>query len=72
MNCDWYFTNKDCESCCHSQVVDVSSDYEAHQWQCNLRHNIDGQMDPAKKQCGLLAGEHYKADTTYSIKKTKS
>mgnify|MGYP001609192543 CR=1 FL=1 len=71
MNWDIYVTNKDCKSCCHSRVVDVSSDYEAHEWQCSLGHYINGQMEPDKKQCGLSAGEHYVADTTYSIKKTK-
>ena len=70
MNCDWYFTNKDCKKCCFSRVVDISSDYEAHEYQCDKKHRIEGQMDVNKKGCKLSAGEYYVAGKV-SIHKTK-
>ena len=59
MFCDWYFTNEDCKRCSYSRVVDISSDYEAHEWQCIKGHIIEGQFDLNKKGCGLLEGIYY-------------
>lgn len=62
MNADWCFTNKDCEACCFSRIVDISSDFVQHEFQCDLRHRIEGQMDTTKKQCGLKENQCYQIE----------
>ena len=66
MNVDWYFTNKDCMRCSKCRVVDISSDYLEHEYQCDEGHRIEGLMDNLNKPCGLPPNHFYEAE--YHIK----
>lgn len=59
MNFDFYRTNEDCEKCARSRVVDISSDYEEHKWECDLGYIIEGQLDTSNKGCKLSKGKYY-------------
>lgn len=67
MDYDFYTTNEDCEKCDCSRVVDISTEYEDHQWECDKGHNIEGQLSCDKKGCGLPEGNYYM--TTYTVNK---
>ena len=58
MNFDFYRTNEDCEKCARSRVVDISSDYEEHRWECDLGYIIEGQLDTSNKGCKLSKGKY--------------
>jgi hypothetical protein len=59
MNVDIAVTNKDCEKCCCSRIIDISSDYEEHKYSCSLGYSIEGQFDTNKKGCGLEDGHYF-------------
>jgi hypothetical protein len=65
MNFDYYRTNEDCKKCARSRVVDISRDYEEHQWECDLGYRIEGQLDTNNKGCKLSKGKYYVA--TYTV-----
>ena len=60
------YLQKDCKKCACSRYVDISSDFEEHEWQCDRGFTIHCARE---KPCDLAKGDFWEA--TYHIRSSK-
>lgn len=62
-------THPDCEACCKSLIVNISSDYRHEVFKCTCGYKIQNLKKTAKKPCGLPDKVYYTAVVKHRYKK---